>query len=246
MNYLCGMKFFDFKELIVFENDNYVLINKPPHIATLDERTPDAKGNSIIRMVKKVYPDAQVAHRLDKETSGVLAIAKNPEAYRHLAIQFEKRQVEKIYHAVTVGIHDLQGVMVDLPILPLPTGAVKIDRSNGKEANTIFNTKEVFKQNTLVECMPLSGRMHQIRIHLSCISAPIVSDMQYGGKMLFLSEIKRDFRLKKHTEEQPLIQRVALHAYSLAFRDLNEEVIVGNAPYPKDIAAMLKQLRNNM
>ena len=245
MNYLCGMKFFDFKDLIVFENDNYVLINKPPYIATLDERTPDAKGMSILRMAKKVYDDAQVAHRLDKETSGVLAIAKNPEAYRHLAIQFEKRQVEKMYHAVTIGIHDFQGVMVDLPILALPTGAVKIDRSGGKEATTIFTTKEVFKQNTLVECMPLTGRMHQIRIHLSCLSAPIVSDTQYGGKMLFLSEIKRDFRLKRHTEELPLIQRVALHAHTLSFRDLNNEIITATAPYPKDIAALLKQLRNN-
>ncbi len=238
------MKFFDIKEAIVFENDNYLLINKPPQIATLDERTPDAKGLSILRMVKKLYEDAQVAHRLDKETSGVLAIAKNPDAYRHLAIQFEKRQVEKLYHAVAVGIHDFQGVMVDLPITPIPTGGVKIDRTNGKDATTIFTTKEVFKQNTLVECMPLTGRMHQIRIHLSCLSAPIISDAQYGGKFLYLSEIKRDFRLKKDTDEQPLIQRVALHAYSLAFKDLDDTVILGTADYPKDMTALLKQLRN--
>jgi 23S rRNA pseudouridine955/2504/2580 synthase len=239
------MKFFDIKEAIVFENDNYLLINKPPQIATLDERTPDAKGISILRMVKKLYADAQVAHRLDKETSGVLAVAKNPDAYRHLAIQFEKRQVEKLYHAVTVGIHDFQGVMVDLPITPIPTGGVKIDRSNGKEATTIFTTKEVFKQNTLVECMPLTGRMHQIRIHLSCLSAPIISDAQYGGKFLYLSELKRDFKLKKNTDEQPLMQRVALHAYSLAFKDLDDSIILGNAEYPKDMSALIKQLRNN-
>lgn len=240
------MKLFDFKESIIFENDNYVVINKPPHIATLDERTTDAKGVSVIRLAKKYTDDAQVGHRLDKETSGVLAIAKHPEAYRHLAIQFEKRQVEKIYHAITVGIHNFQEIMVDLPILPLPTGAVKIDKENGKEATTLFNTKEVFKQNTLVECMPLTGRMHQIRIHLSCLHAPIVSDKQYGGKFLYLSELKRSFKLKKHTEELPLIQRVALHAHTLAFRDLNEEVIIATAPYPKDMSALLKQLRNNM
>ncbi|SFE89414.1 RluA family pseudouridine synthase [Thermoflexibacter ruber] len=240
------MKSFDFKEAIIFENDNYLIINKPPHISTLDERTLDAKGISIIRMVKKHYPDAQIAHRLDKETSGALAVAKNPEAYRHLAIQFEKRQVEKIYHAVSTGIHDFQGIMVDLPILPLPIGIVKIDRSKGKEATTIFNTKEVFKKHTLVECMPLTGRMHQIRIHISCLGASIVSDVQYGGKMLFLSEIKRGFNLKKDTEEQPLISRVALHAYSLAFKDLNDEIISATAPYPKDMNALLKQLRNNL
>jgi 23S rRNA pseudouridine955/2504/2580 synthase len=240
------MKPINFKDLMIFENDNYLIINKPPHISTLDDRTPDAKGLSIIRMAKKVYPDAQIAHRLDKETSGALAIAKNPEAYRNLAIQFEKRQVEKIYHAITTGIHDFEGVMVDLPIQPLPIGIVKIDRSNGKDATTIFTTKEVFKQNTLIECMPLTGRMHQIRIHLTCLNAPIVSDIQYGGKMLYLSEIKRGFNLKKHTEEQPLISRVALHAYTLAFKDLNEEVISATALYPKDINALLNQLRNNL
>ncbi|MCU0394220.1 MAG: RNA pseudouridine synthase [Thermoflexibacter sp.] len=240
------MKPINFKDLMIFENDNYLIINKPPHISTLDDRTPDAKGLSIIRMAKKVYPDAQIAHRLDKETSGALAIAKNPEAYRNLAIQFEKRQVEKIYHAITTGIHDFEGVMVDLPIQPLPIGIVKIDRSNGKDATTIFTTKEVFKQNTLIECMPLTGRMHQIRIHLTCLNAPIVSDIQYGGKMLYLSEIKRGFNLKKYTEEQPLISRVALHAYTLAFKDLNEEVISATALYPKDINALLNQLRNNL
>src|SRR6476469_110324 len=97
----------NFKDLIVFENDDFILINKPPYIATLDERNASARDNSlsILRLAKAYSEDAQVCHRLDKETSGVLAIAKNPEAYRHLSMQFERRKVEKVYHAVVDGIH---------------------------------------------------------------------------------------------------------------------------------------------
>ena len=75
----------NFEDLIVFENEDYILINKPPHVASLDERTTDRTGISILRMAKEYHADAQLGHRLDKETSGILAIARNPEAYRHLA-----------------------------------------------------------------------------------------------------------------------------------------------------------------
>src|SRR4051812_28060784 len=124
------MKKVDIKELIIFENDDYFFINKPPFISSLDERTGGAI--SIIRLAKEYWPDAQLCHRIDKETSGVLAVAKNPAAYRHLSMQFESRQVTKEYHAVVNGTHDLDGVDVYLPILALPTGVVKIDKSKGK------------------------------------------------------------------------------------------------------------------
>ena len=235
----------DFKTLIVFENEDYVVINKPPYFATLDERN-DQTASSILRMAKDYTPDAQVAHRLDKETSGVLAIAKNPEAYRHLAMQFEHRQVIKTYHAVSVGIHDFDNISVYLPILPLKNGTVKIDRQEGKEAETIFNTIKVFQKHTLVACHPITGRMHQIRIHLQCLKAPIVNDEQYGGTPVFLSELKRkNFSLKKDTEELPLIRRVALHAYSLHFSLLNGTEIVVEAPYPKDFEALVAQLEKH-
>ncbi len=239
-------KIADFKNLIVFEDENYVVINKPPHIPTLDERN-DLTATSILRMAKKYSDDAQVAHRLDKETSGVLAIAKNPEAYRHLAMQFEHREVIKTYHAVSNGIHEFDSVSVYLPILPLKNGIVKIDRQEGKEAETIFNTIKVFQKHTLVACHPITGRMHQIRIHLQCLKASIVHDDTYGGKDVFLSDIKKkNFNLKKETEEQPLINRVALHAYSLNFRLLNEEEINIIAPYPKDFEALVNQLEKNL
>jgi len=234
----------DFTDLIIFENDDFFLINKPPHTATLDERHED-KGESMLRRAKVYWPDAQVGHRLDKETSGVLIFAKHPDAYRHISMQFEHREVTKIYHAVVGGIHDFQGVMVNLPILTLKIGVVKIDKSEGKLSETVFNTKEIYKSHTLVECMPLTGRMHQIRIHLKCLEAPIVMDELYGGPKIFLSDIKRKFKLAKETEEQPLISRVALHARALNFALMNGERQMVEAPYPKDMEALITQLEKN-
>ncbi|ABG60281.1 RluA family pseudouridine synthase [Cytophaga hutchinsonii] len=235
------MKKVDIKDLIIFENDDYFFINKPPFISSLDERTGGAP--SIIRMAKEYWPDAQLCHRIDKETSGVLAVAKNPAAYRHLSMAFESRNVTKEYHAVVNGTHDLDGVDVYLPILVLPTGTVKIDKSKGKLAETIFFTIQAYKKATLVRCLPITGRMHQIRIHLATLGASIVGDETYGGKPLFLSEIKRKkFNLKKDSEERPLIQRFALHANSLIFTDMNEQILDIKAPYPKDFDVLVKKL----
>lgn len=235
---------FDFADLILFENEDYILVNKPAGVASLDERNAD-NPNSLLRLARAYTHDAQLCHRLDKETSGVLAIAKNPEAYRHLSMQFEHRQVSKRYHAVVDGCHRFEDVSVYLPILPLRDGMVKIDRQAGKIAETIVNTLAIYRDHTLVECEPITGRMHQIRIHMACLKAPIVADELYGGKPLYLSSLKRKFNLKKETEEQPLIKRVALHARSLYFTLLNGEPIQTTAPYPKDMEVLIKQLEKN-
>lgn len=234
------MKKVRFEDLIIAENDNYIIVNKPPFISTLDDR--HAGSININSLAKEYNSNLQICHRLDKETSGALAIAKNSEAYRHLAIQFENRQVAKIYHAVVGGMHDFEDISVFLPIHQLSNGLVKIDRERGKIAETIFNTIKVYKKYTLVECQPITGRMHQIRIHLTCLKAPIVCDESYGGKNIYLSELKKNFNLKNNTEELPLIKRVALHAYALRFTMENGEELMVEAPYPKDFEVLIKQL----
>lgn len=239
------MKLPNFKNLILFENEDFILINKPPHISTLHNRVIESEV-SLIELARDYFSDVQAAHRLDKETSGILIFAKNPDAYRHISLQFEHRQVAKLYHAIVEGIQDYDNVAVNFPILPLKTGAVKIDVQEGKEALTFFKTLEAFQNHTLVECRPITGRMHQIRIHLSVLDSPIVFDEQYGGEKLYLSDIKRNFNLKKNTEEQPLIQRVALHAFSIQFQLLNGEDLYQEAEYPKDIRALVNQLRKNI
>lgn len=228
-------------EILLFENDDYFLVNKPPYISTLNDRV---EMTNLLALAKEYSYDAQACHRLDKDTSGVLAFAKNPEAYRHLSMQFEHREVTKIYHAIVDGIHGFKDQLVDAPILKQDDGVVKLSRQ-GKEAQTYFSTLKSYRHHTLLECRPVTGRMHQIRIHLASLGASIAGDDQYGGKPVMLSQLKRRFNLKKFTEEQPLSKRMALHAFSLEFALLNGEKQCTEASYPKDMQALLRQLDLN-
>lgn len=235
------MKKINFRELIIFENDNYVVINKPPFVSTLEDRVDQY---NILSLAKQEDPEFQVCHRLDKETSGALVLAKNPDAYRNMAMQLEARKVEKIYHAISHGIHDVEGLSVDVSLTLPRKGIVRIE-SSGKPAKTLIKTGRAYKFHTLMICKPITGRTHQIRVHLSYLKAPIVNDDTYGGKDIFLSDIKRKFNLGKEVEEQPLIKRVALHAFSIKFNDVNGKELNIEAPYPKDLSVLVKQLEKN-
>lgn len=232
----------DFKAMILFEDEDYILVNKPPFLTTLEDR--HGRPN-LLALARQYIPTAQVCHRLDKDTSGVLAIAKNPEAYRHLNMQFEHRQVGKLYHAIVDGIHNFKDELVDKPILKLDDGMVKISRSEGKAAQTWFTALRSFKYHSLIECRPVTGRMHQIRIHLASERAPITGDETYGGKPFLLSQLKRGYKLKKGSEEGPFMKRMALHAFSLQFNDISDRRQTVEASYPKDFQALVRQLELN-
>jgi 23S rRNA pseudouridine955/2504/2580 synthase len=235
------MKIPRFADLILFENDDIIVVNKPPFISSLDERGEGSEIN-MLRMAKNYWDDAQICHRLDKETSGALIFAKNPEAYRAISMQFEHRRVKKVYHAVIDGTHVFENLLVDLPILNTGKGSVSISRQEGKRAETWFQSLRYFKHYTLVECRPVTGRMHQIRIHLATQRASIAGDEMYKGKPVYLSALKRKYHLGRDQEEQPIMKRFALHAYEVTFKLLNEEEIVITAPYPKDFETLLKLL----
>lgn len=235
------MKYPVFEDLIIFENEDYVVVNKPPFLSTLEDRTPNT--TNLLKIARQYNPDLQACHRLDKDTSGCLVFAKNPEAYRHLAMQFEAREVYKVYHAVVWGTHKFDDELVDRAILPNAKGVAKLT-PQGKPAQTYFTTLENYNRHTLVECMPVTGRLHQIRVHLAYLGASIVSDELYGGEHLYLSSLKRGYNLKQNTEELPLIKRFALHSFNIGFKLLNEELVKVEAPYPKDFAVLVKQLRN--
>ncbi|MBX2964012.1 MAG: RNA pseudouridine synthase [Cyclobacteriaceae bacterium] len=231
-----------FKELIIWESEDFIACNKPPFISTLEDRSDTL---NLLKVAREYCPSAQACHRLDKDTSGVILFAKNPESYRHMSIQFEKRVVEKLYHAVVDGIHDFKNELVDAPIAKQDDGTVRISKRDGKSAQTYFSTLQVYRMHTLLECKPITGRMHQIRIHLTTLNSPITGDDLYGGKPFFLSSVKRGFNLKKFAEEEPLMKRMALHARSLSFKTLQEAPVSVEAPYPKDFQALIRQLQLN-
>ena len=232
------MKSTPFKDLIIFENIDYLAINKPYGLSTLEDRVEDM---NILASAKAVFPDIQVCHRLDKDTSGLLVLAKNPEAYRHLSMQFQNREVDKTYHAIVHGNTSFKSELVDLPLTVKGHGIVKWDKQNGKESSTFFTTLQNFKLCSFVECKPVTGRRHQIRVHLKFLTHSIIADSMYDGNLLFLSQLKRNYRPTSR-EEKPLINRMPLHAFSITFKLINGEKQYIEAPYPKDYEILLKQL----
>ena len=139
----------------------------------------------------------RLCHRLDKETSGILLLAKSDEAYREMAIKFEKREVEKRYHAVVNANVNVKDQEILLPLSQTRKGTAVVDRKEGKPSQTIVSTLKNFRHFTLLECKPITGRLHQIRVHLASQNLPIVADTLYQGKMPYLSDIKIKFNESK-------------------------------------------------
>lgn len=135
--------------------------------------------------------------------------------------------------------------MVERGIIATTKGIARVNNLKGKPATTYFTTLKTFFAHSLIECRPVTGRLHQIRVHLAYLKSPICGDELYGGQPLYLSKLKKRFNLKKDTEESPIMQRVSLHAYAIGFKGMKEEDIQVEAPYPKDFAVLLKQLEKN-
>lgn len=237
------MKIPKLQDLIIYEDDHLIVVNKPPFISSLDDR--EGGEINILRLAKSYHEDAQICHRLDKETSGAMIIAKDPETYRFVSMQFEHRQVKKVYHAVVDGTHVFNELFIELPILNVGKGNVTISRIEGKRAETYFQSLVYFKHYTLIEARPVTGRMHQIRIHLATQRASISGDDMYGGKPVFLSQIKRNYRLAKDEVEQPIMKRFSLHSREVTFKISETETKTFTAEYPKDFGVLLKLLEKN-
>ena len=236
-----SQKFVHFQDLILFEDDHILVVDKPLYMASLDD-----KSNRNLNHLAKLYnPDLQLCHRLDKNTSGVLLMAKSPENYREISLQFQRRQIKKVYKTLVHGVHRFENQEVDLPLVVSTNKKVFVNRDNGKKSVTIFNTEEIFRNYTLVNCQPITGRMHQIRAHLAAIRCPIIGDSLYGGKDIFLSELKRNYNPSGRKEELPVNHGYLLHAESLTLRHpVTEEEMQFLAPYPKNFSVCLKILEN--
>jgi len=234
-------KRYQFQDLILHENDNLIIINKPSGISSLADR--DSTAKSVHELAIGYCPKAILCHRLDKFTTGVMLIAKHEAAYRDITLKFQKRLVKKYYHTLIEGPHDIQDQVVDYGIYNNTKGKVRLDNALGKPALTIFNTLKKFRHYTLLECQPVTGRMHQIRLHLLGVGMPVIGDTLYTGKDIFLSDFKRNYKLDAENDERPLNQGFLLHAARIEFAmPGTEEISIFEAPYQPEFQVVLKVL----
>ncbi len=234
------------QDLILQEDENLVVINKPAGLLTIPGRDP--KEISLKQLLKQHYGNIFTVHRLDKETSGLVVFAKNEESHKALSQLFEARETIKIYKGLVMGSPSQKNGVINEPIAehPVKKGLMTVYKK-GKESITEYEVEEGFRLFTWMHFRILTGRTHQIRVHMKHLGHPIVCDELYGdGKPVFISSIKKkNYNLSKEEEaERPILSRLALHATRLEFQ-LGEKVYQLEAPLPKDLRALLQQLRKH-
>jgi 23S rRNA pseudouridine1911/1915/1917 synthase len=233
------------EESILFEDELLVAINKPPGLLTIPDRL--GKDISLKQILQDKYGVIFTVHRLDRGTSGIVVFAKNEESHRELSQQFERRETAKIYNGLVIGSPAQNTGVVDEPIAEHPSkkGVMTVYKK-GKESITEYSVLESFRLFSWMEFRILTGRTHQIRVHMKHLGHPIVCDELYGdGKPVFISAIKRKYNLSREEEsERPILSRLALHAAKLEFV-LNGKNYQLEAPLAKDLKALLQQLRKN-
>lgn len=230
------------QSLILFENPHFIAAAKPSGISVIPERWDDEALDFQSQMEQVLGQKLFVVHRIDKVTSGLVLFAKTEKAHQKLSMLFQERQIHKQYLALTDGIFGYESFTADYPIQESGSGKSFIDEK-GKPSVTRFTLLESFRDYSLVQAEPETGRTHQIRVHLAYLGTPILCDRLYGfNRPLFLSKLKRkNFKLAEETEEQPLIARTALHAFKLEFEYDGEKILL-ECPLPKDMRAALNQL----
>jgi 23S rRNA pseudouridine955/2504/2580 synthase/23S rRNA pseudouridine1911/1915/1917 synthase len=234
------------EEHILQEDENLVAINKPSGLLTIPDR--EGKETSLKQILKVKYGDIFTVHRLDKDTSGIVVFAKNEEAHKQLSQLFEARETIKIYNGFVLGSPFEKSGTINEPIAehPVRKGLMTVYKK-GKESITEYEVLDNFKLYSWMQFHILTGRTHQIRVHMKHLGHPIVCDDLYGdGKPVFISAIKRKkFNLSKSEEEErPILSRLALHASQQRF-ELNDKTYELEAEIPKDLRALLQQLRKN-
>lgn len=233
------------KDLIVFENDDFIALNKPSGLLSIPDR--EGKEISLKQMLKEKFGNIFTVHRLDRDTSGLIIFAKNEVSHKHLSMQFEERQTKKIYCGFVIAVPANKTGSIDAPISehPAKNGTMIINRK-GKESLTDYEVLEEFGVCSWLRFRIHTGRTHQIRVHAKEMGHSIVCDPVYGdGKPVLLSSLKhKKFKLSKNElEERPLLNRLALHAFQLSFISPSGVQMELEAPITKDLSATLQQLR---
>jgi 23S rRNA pseudouridine1911/1915/1917 synthase len=234
---------------IIYEDDDIIVLNKPP-----DMVVHPARGNTYGTLVNALafYSNKLssglgefrpgIVHRLDRNTSGVMVVTKNDVAQWKIAKQFEQRKTKKTYLAFVHGTLELTADRISVPLGVHPKIREKyaIRPEIGKEAITFYEVVESFRGFSLLKLTPKTGRTHQIRVHLSYIKHPIVADDMYGGKLVYPWQLAD----AEPSVQEPVISRVALHAWTLEFtHPTTKRIVKFEAPLPEDMQNLLVLLR---
>jgi len=224
---------------VIFEDKQIVVVNKAPGLATIPTR--DADEENLRDLLSLRFGSIWTVHRIDRDTSGIVIFARDDQTHKDLSAQFQDRLVTKHYHAIVRGVPSPAEGTIELSIEVGTRGKVRIS-SRGKPSTTSYQVIEEFKGYSLLSLQPLTGRQHQIRIHLAEIGHPLVLDPLYGSNKSFnIADVKRSGLNRSGEHLTPLLQRTPLHAFSLEL-DLGTRRYF-EAPVPKDMRATLNQLR---
>ena len=229
---------------ILYEDDDLLVLNKPPGLvvhpsAGHDEHTlVNALLHHCAGQLSGIGGVARpgIVHRLDKDTSGCLVVAKNDPTHLHLAAQFKDREVEKIYHAIVCGEMSAMEGEIHAAIARHPSHRKRmaVTDGGGRAARTSYRVLERLRAATLVEALLHTGRTHQIRVHFQHLGCPLVGDLTYGKRLN-----KRLHELTGYTAPRQM-----LHAHELAFtHPRTREPMTFQAPWPADFRAALTALR---
>lgn len=233
---------------ILYEDEDLLVLHKPPHLLV----HPPTEGcrqadPTLVSRLLALYGDTLpgvdrpgIVHRLDEDTSGVLAVAKTEAAFHHLKSLFRDRKVEKDYLAVVVGTVDLDSDHIERPIGRHPHSRSRMSvRPQGKTAHTYYEVLRRYPGYTYLRVRIFTGRTHQIRVHLRSIGHPVAGDTRYGGAGA--RGPLRDHPVTKRSV--PVIGRQALHAWRIAFdRPEGKGRIECTAEPPEDFQALIRHL----
>lgn len=224
---------------IIYEDDQIVVVNKPPGMVV----HPGAGNHNGTLSNALLYhlssqaslPRAGIVHRLDKDTSGLLVVAKTLTAHKDLVEQLQQRSVKREYIALCQGVMTAGGT-VDAPIGRHPTNRMRMAvMDSGKPAITHYRVKQRYRAHTLIQVNLETGRTHQIRVHMSYIRYPLVGDMVYGGRLKIPANCSEKFAL-----ELKRFRRQALHAASLGLKHpTTDKAMQFNANLPEDMEALI-------
>ncbi len=231
---------------LVDTSETYIVLDKPAGVVV-----HPAPGNRDMTLVNgliskfpelSVLPRAGLIHRIDKDTSGLLLVARTIEAYRCLNQQMQNRQIGRTYQAIVNGVL-IAGETINQPIGRHQTKRIKMQvNRRGKEAITHYRVKEKFRKHSLLELQLETGRTHQIRVHLAWKGYPIVGDKLYGWRPI--SPQNPDPKLKELIDSFP---RQALHAKKISFlQPQSEKLIELDSETPSDFKRLLLQLRRDL